>query len=128
MLRPAGRSIDEERAVLDENEPVTLREACRLFFGNRISPSALRTEAAKGNLVITQIARKDFVTRRDIEEMKQRCRRPAKTTLLDDNRVQKTYPGAATLEPPLSSQEILRIRLQKRMKEDDKSASRRGRA
>lgn len=40
---------------LDDDEPVTLAEACRLFFGGRLSPSALRIEAAKGNLDIMQI-------------------------------------------------------------------------
>lgn len=67
--------IDAPPIAVDigDDEPITLAEACRLFFGGRIKPSALRTEAARGNLDIMQIARKDFVTRAAIEEMKQRC-------------------------------------------------------
>ena len=61
MSRALAQAVD-----IGDDEPVTLAEACRVFFGGRISPSALRTEAAKGRLVITQIARKDFVTRRAI--------------------------------------------------------------
>ena len=55
---------------IGDSEPVTLAEACRLFFGGRIGPSALRTEARKGNLRILKIASKDFVTKKAIEEMK----------------------------------------------------------
>ena len=62
---------------VDDDEPVTLREACQLFFKGRLTPSALRREAGRGNLNIIQIARKDFVTRRAIEEMKQLCLRSA---------------------------------------------------
>ncbi|WP_210200201.1 hypothetical protein [Mesorhizobium carmichaelinearum] len=85
---------------MGQDEPVTLAEACRLFFGGRLSPSALRTEAAKGRLTITQIARKDFVTRRAIEEMMVACRRPVKTESKTDSRT-----TAAT------AQEALRIKL-----------------
>ncbi|RWC32851.1 MAG: hypothetical protein EOS54_31750 [Mesorhizobium sp.] len=88
-----------------QDEPVTLVEACRLFFGGRLSPSALRTEAAKGRLVITQIARKDFVTRRAVEEMMVACRRPVKTDSKTDSR-------AAVV----TAQEALRIRLANRGK------------
>lgn len=59
-----------------DDEPVTLKEACRLFFGGRLSPSSLRTEASKGRLQIMRIAGKDFVTRQAIEDMKIACIRP----------------------------------------------------
>lgn len=59
--------------ILDDDEPVTLAEACKLFFGGRLTKSALRTEARKGNLEIIQIANKDFVTRNAIERMKEKC-------------------------------------------------------
>jgi hypothetical protein len=37
--------------------------------------SSLRTEAAKGNLEIIQIANKDFVTRNGIKRMIEKCRK-----------------------------------------------------
>lgn len=46
-----------------------------MFFGGHLKPSSLRTEAAKGNLEIFQIARKDFVTKRAIEQMIEKCRK-----------------------------------------------------
>lgn len=120
---------------IGEDEPVTLREACRLFFGGRLSPSALRTEAAKGNLEIIQIARKDFVTKRAIEDMKRACTRrptaaptsaPANSTARPDtslalaaalatvNALKKRSPKQ------LTGQEALRARLQMRRHDDGK--------
>lgn len=104
--------------MTEDDEPVTLAEACRLFFGGRLSPSSLRTEAAKGNLDIMQIARKDFVTRRAIEEMKVRCLRsasrlasgsePKPTPAAESNR-----PGSSSTASGMSAQDALRIRLEK---------------
>lgn len=54
---------------------MTLKEACEKIFRGQLTPSALRTEAAKGNLEITQIARKDFVTQDALREMVEKCRR-----------------------------------------------------
>jgi hypothetical protein len=84
---------------IGDDEPITLAEACRLFFGGRLSPSALRTEAAKGNLEIMQIARKDFVTRRAIRAMMLACTRPA------------PKPQTAKPAQPMTAQEALRLKL-----------------
>lgn len=112
MSRPAVRIED-----IGDDEPVTLAEACRLFFGGRLSPSSLRTEAAKGNLVITQIARKDFVTRRDIEDMKEKCRRSASHPDLSSEKKPNAMAaapfGSSVTERPMSAQDALRIRLRK---------------
>jgi hypothetical protein len=106
-------------ADIADDEPVTLAEACRLFFGGRLSPSALRTEAAKGNLTIMQIARKDFVTRRAIEEMKEKCRRNANPQ--DSGSAPKSAPagrpaptGSSKTATGMSAQDALRIKLLKR--------------
>ena len=98
----------ERASDVEEDEPVTLAEACRLFFGGRLSPSALRTEAAKGNLDIIQIARKDFVTRRGIEEMKQRCVIKPKQSSPDNGR------AVPQSRPSVAAQEALRVMLKNR--------------
>ncbi len=107
MARPE-RSI----ADIDDDEPVTLAEACRLFFGGRLKPSSLRTEAAKGNLDIMQIARKDFVTRRAIEEMKKRClvsrSRPASGSAPTQEH------GSSKTDPGVSAQDAVRMMLRQR--------------
>jgi hypothetical protein len=109
------------RANVDigDDEPVTLAEACRLFFGGRLTPSALRTEADKGNLRIMQIARKDFVTRAAIEEMKERClrspSRPVSGSAPSDAGTEpQSGHGASRTPAGLSAQDALRIRLQTR--------------
>jgi len=61
-----------EAADQDE-EPLTLKEACQVIFRNAISPATLRAEADRGRLVIERIGRKDFVTRRSIREMRKKC-------------------------------------------------------
>jgi hypothetical protein len=113
MTRALAQAVD-----IGDDEPVTLAEACRLFFGGRISPSALRTEAMKGRLVITQIARKDFVTRRAIEEMKERCRVPASRPVSGSEPKPgqtdaKPASGSSSTVNPSIAQDAARMRLEK---------------
>src|SRR5690242_10245761 len=57
------------------DDPVPLHHAAKLFFpAGGIKPHSLRTEIRKGNLVTERIAGKDFVTKRAIEEMREKCR------------------------------------------------------
>ncbi|MEK1908149.1 MAG: hypothetical protein AAAB13_20445 [Pseudomonas sp.] len=60
---------------IGDDEPITLAEACRVFFRGQLTKSSLRTEARKGNLEIIQIANKDFVTRNGIKRMIDKCRK-----------------------------------------------------
>jgi hypothetical protein len=48
---------------------LTLAEACQRFFGGKIKPASLRSEARRGNLHIARIGRMDFVTPAAIREM-----------------------------------------------------------
>ena len=54
--------------------PIRLAEACTRFFGGAMTVSGLRREAARGNLALTRIAGKDFVTESAIREMIEKCR------------------------------------------------------
>lgn len=102
----------------EDDEPITLAEACDRFFKGRLKPSALRSEAARGNLEIMQIARKDFVTKRAIEEMKQRCLR--KRSPPDSNsdpkpaKDENTSTGSSETAKAMSAQDALRMKLQQR--------------
>lgn len=60
--------------AIEENEPMTLAEACDIVFRGTIKPATLRAEAARGNLVIERIGRRDFVTRAALNEMREKCR------------------------------------------------------
>ncbi|MHC1548862.1 hypothetical protein [Phyllobacterium sp. K27] len=89
---------------------MTLKEACEKIFRGELTPSSLRTEAAKGNLEIIQIARKDFVTRQGIQDMVEKCRRkPTEPTPAIDTRSPPAFNGKA-------AQAALLHRLNQKMK------------
>ncbi|EKF40020.1 hypothetical protein NA8A_23013 [Nitratireductor indicus C115] len=111
----------ERASDVEDDEPVTLAEACRLFFGGRLSPSALRTEAAKGNLDIIQIARKDFVTRRAIEEMKERCRVSRARPASGSDRTPP--PGSSRTERGVSAQDAVRMMLKQRKERSETTST-----
>jgi len=71
----------------DIDTPITLKEACRIVFQDKITPATLRAEARRGRLIIESIGNKHFTTLAYIEEMRIKCRRPAdqqETGLISD--------------------------------------------
>jgi len=52
-----------------DDTPLTLKEACEMFFRNTITPKTLRAEAGRGTLTIMRIGRQDFVTPQGIKGM-----------------------------------------------------------
>jgi hypothetical protein len=68
------------REPLGYDDPVPLVLAAEIFFpAGGVTPSSLRTEIRNGHLVVERIAGKDFVTRRAIEQMRERCRSQPKS-------------------------------------------------
>lgn len=96
--------------AIADDEPVTLAEACKLFFGGRLTKSALRTEARKGNLEVLMIAGKAFVTRNAIERMKERCL--VKNSLQGSGSDQTPKHGSSKTETGASAQNAARLKLQ----------------
>ena len=45
-----------------DDDPIPLSEACKLYPLAKLTPSALRAEANRGNLVIFRLGRRDYVT------------------------------------------------------------------
>ena len=81
-----------------------------------LTPSALRREAGRGNLDTIRIANKDFVTRRTIEEMKERCRRSARHDSGSATRsapVENPVPSGYIVrrQPPASARDALLMKL-----------------
>ena len=76
--------------VIQDDEPMTLAEACDIVFRGAIKPATLRAEAARGNLTIERIGRRDFVTRSALKEMREKCR------------VQQREPVSGTTRAPVS--------------------------
>jgi hypothetical protein len=57
------------------DDPVPLQVAAEIFFpAGGVTEQSLRTEIRKGRLAVERIAGKDFVTKRAIDEMRERCR------------------------------------------------------
>jgi len=104
--------MNDRTLDIGDDEPVTLAEACKLFFGGRLTKSSLRTEARKGNLEILQIAGKDFVTRNAIERMKMKCLK--KSDQLDSGSGQTPALGSSRTAPSVSPQNALKQMLLER--------------
>jgi hypothetical protein len=115
-VRPADRCPADlsgaAMTILDDDEPISLAEACNLFFRGRLTKSSLRTEARKGNLEIIQIANKDFVTKNGIKRMIEKCRKNADQPDYGSDRTAEH--GSSRTEPSASAQNALRVRLQQR--------------
>lgn len=60
--------------MINENDPITLAEACEIVFRNTIKPATLLAEHGRGRLVISKIGRAYFTTLRDARELLEKCR------------------------------------------------------
>lgn len=96
---------------IGDDDPVTLDEACRLFFGGRLTKSALRTEARKGNLGLIRIANKDFVTRNEINRMVEKCRKSESPRDSTSGQMERSRSGSSETAEKMSAQDALRQRL-----------------
>lgn len=103
-------SLYPDTTNIEDDEPVTLAEACKLFFGGRLTKSALRTEARKGNLEVLMIAGKAFVTRNAIERMKEKCL--VKNSPQGSGSDQTREHGSSRTEVGASAQNAARLKLQ----------------
>jgi len=69
------RRPDIGKADIGLDDPVPLGLAPKLFFpAGGVTIRSLRTEISKGRLVVERIAGKDYVTKRAIKQMRNKCR------------------------------------------------------
>ncbi len=54
--------------------PLTLKDACEIYYRGRITVASLKAEHAKGNLDIFKTGRAYFTTLASLREMKAKCR------------------------------------------------------
>ena len=98
-----------------DDEPLRLAEACRVLFGGRLTPSALRAEARRGTLVIERIAGKDFVTPAAIRAMREKCRvPPSRPDSISDATPTASGDGSSSIEAGRRAQEHVREMLRQR--------------
>lgn len=62
--------------MVTDDAPLTLKEACEIFFRGTITPATLRAEARRGTLRIMRIGRADFVTPAAVRGMMTKCQDP----------------------------------------------------
>jgi hypothetical protein len=59
---------------LDDDEPITLAEACKLFPRAKLTTSTLRAEHDRGKLNIFRLGKRDYTTPGSMREMVRQCR------------------------------------------------------
>jgi hypothetical protein len=91
------------RRDIDKNRLMSLAEVAN---ASGLPLSALRTEAHKGNLIVSRIAGKDFTTLADIERMAQTCRVATKAPASGSDR-----PAAEEPRLPSSSSSTVEDKL-----------------
>ncbi len=109
--------MNPERNI-DDLTPVPLALAVDLFFpAGGVKISTLRTEAKRGNLVMTRIGGKDFVTRNAIQDMIKRCQdqhcRPASFSA---KTATGKNGGSSGIGNTINAQDALRAKLTEQIK------------
>lgn len=59
---------------LDDDHPMTLKQACEIEFRGAIKPASLMAEHRRGNLQLEKVGRTYLVTRGYLKEMRNKCR------------------------------------------------------
>lgn len=88
---------------MEDNEPLTLKEACKLYPRSRLTVSTLRAESGRGRLDIFRLGKRDYTTAKSMREMVQRCqdaaRRRAFTSIdPEDNGLSETERASSALD------------------------------
>lgn len=65
--------MTRSREDLQDDDPITLKEASELLLRGIVSVSALRSEMRRGNLIVERIGKNLFTTPAHIREMRRRC-------------------------------------------------------
>ena len=87
----------------DENEAITLAEACKIFSRAKLTISTLRAEADRGHLDIFRLGKRDYTTLRSMREMVTKCqeerrRRDSTSTQTEGNGSSETARTSSALD------------------------------
>lgn len=64
----------------EDDDPVTLQQACDIVFKGAITPWSLKAEAGRGKLEIFKVGRRQFTTLRAVRALCQGKQSPASTS------------------------------------------------
>jgi hypothetical protein len=102
-----------QRAQIDDDEPIPLKEACGLFPQAKLTVSTLRAEAARGRLDIFRLGKRDCTTPGAMKEMVRLCReenprRASTSTRSASNGLSETEQISSALDAAKTSVEKLK--------------------
>jgi hypothetical protein len=72
---PRPKHNVEPSSDIGPDDPITLKDACRIAFHDKIKVASLRAEAERGHLTTFRIGKRDFTTLRNIKQMIERKRK-----------------------------------------------------
>jgi hypothetical protein len=93
--------------TLTDDTLITLKDACEIFFGGRITVATLKAEHARGNLDMSKIGRSYWTTIAKLKEMDAKCRVevPARAS----GSIRSENPGpSSTADPAIAQGSALR--------------------
>jgi hypothetical protein len=74
MTDPEAKLERKQAALwIDDAELITLRDACEIIFGGRVSPATLKDQWRKGRLDLSKIGRSYFASVADFKGLKTKC-------------------------------------------------------
>jgi hypothetical protein len=59
---------------VNDDTLLTLKDACEIYFGGKVTPATLKAEHKEGNLALFKIGRAWFTTPTEIRTMREKCR------------------------------------------------------
>jgi hypothetical protein len=81
---------------------LTLRDACEIFFGGKVTPATLKAEHSRGNLALSKIGRAWFTTLADLRTMREKCR--VEVQVPGSGRTKSATHGPSSMDEPAIAQ------------------------
>lgn len=81
---------------------ITLKDACEIFFGGKITVAVLKAEHAKGNLDLSKIGRSYWTTIAKLRDMDAKCRVEAPAR--NSGSTKAANPGQSLMADPAVAQ------------------------
>ena len=99
---------------IGDHEMLTLKDACEVFFGGRVSVATLKAEHGRGNLVMSKIGRAYFTTIAKLRDMEEKCLvdHPAQSS----GSIKHAERGPSRMAGSAIAQDSALMRLQERKK------------
>jgi hypothetical protein len=127
-----NRKLTIDPGLIADDTPLRLDAAAAIEFPDgSLSASGLRREAAKGRLIIERITGKDYVTKKAIKEMRERCRAHLKGLtsgfgqLAEINPAPSRAPDGSSRTVDVKAAQAAALETVRKLKENSQNTSRR---